>query len=1478
MYFYGRMRWAFPMAVPGRPVPSGEGVRRMRHGRFTFGGPRVRERRAGAWVLVSVVLVATLATIATFSLSFLTEPAIGNGRSLGNAPEFTSARPAAPATVTPTPSSGRVGSNVTVTGSGFTDNTALKLYFNGTPSDSGALPTSCSSGPAGGFNCVVQVPALSAGYYDLNVTDEVNHGTAGFTILSPTLTLFPTAGLVTSNSTANGSGFKPSNAVTLMFNGTTISSCASETSLVANTWGNFSCRFAVPAYPAGKFNQVNATDAINSARAFYTIDRPTVALHPTSGDIGSAVTLTGAGFAPTAVLTLTFGTTTISTCSPGSASSNSFGDLSCSFPAPVLKAGTYLVNASDSVNAALPASFTIGPPFLSLSVTQGKVGISTTATGSGFTPSAHVSLVYNSTPISSCTSGQLVTSSSGGFSCAFAVPASTSGSQTVSANDSVNTAVAGFDVTASLALGQANGSFNEVVSATGAGFDPDASVAVSWNSSYVLCTAETDADGSFSCSFDVPTAPAGSDTVTATEGRNAPTALFVVDPTMVLSSTSRVVGQPEIASGYGFGPFLAVSVLWDHLTPECSGSSTNSNGAVTCPFLVPPAPGGEHNVTLAQGAFEVNRSLTVTAAFSINPTAGVVGLSVELIGTGFQASTEYFACLETSLTSCPSSSPSFVTDSNGSIPPDTNFTIPQESPGSYELVVSSETSIAGGAVFVVTTASVDLTPTSGPVGTSLSLSGGGYTPNMAYAYCFQATFVSCPSSTLTTFTSTSSGAIPSGVLLTVPASPVGAYYLDVSLGTSLIALGEFVVVSNVTGNVTTATVGSLVVADGTGFPADATFELGWNSSVPLCAGTTNSTGGFTCSFAVPPAFAGAHKVSATSESNTATFTLSILPALTVSPGSATVGTTVRVVGTGFDADAAYSVLWNGSIVVSSGWTNGSGSLASSFAVPGAPAGARPISVVESSHNVTVELSVIPSLAATPLSGVVGSVALVTGAGLDAKTSYDLLWNISTTLCSGTTNGTGGFACAFSVPVAPGGPNTIEAVEGSNSPKVVFTVTPSVGIAPSEGQVGSRELAEATGFAAAAAYVFWWNSSAKLCSGSANSNGEFDCSFTVPTAPAGVYNLTAVEGGSSLSVPLTIVPTFLVSVTTGNVSTPVRVSGSGFDADSSFGLAWNSTTQVCAGTTTSSGNLSCAFQVPNSPGGPHTLVLTEGSHSLMTSFTVLPSFSVSQLNATAGASLTVAGEGFAAGEPYAVSMTPTGGTVCSGTADGNGAFECTFLVPSVPAGMYTIAVNQGATALSLPFFVTTPVSPPASSTPFPWWLVALVAAAAIVGVLAILLQSRRQASARGRGRGPSNGAVVRTETPGGRGPAPPSTSPVASTSGAIPPPASYEPEGTPKRLGRPIGPVPGESPKAPELPGSSETAVATTKKSSYDVDALVARFGPIYHDALTGQLPPGSYAGTFPRTPPSAEEVRTHLVHLVPVYRRLLDQRPPEKPT
>lgn len=1265
------------------------------------------------------------------------------------------------------------------------------------PAGSSALPTPIDKGPAAAAGRGVSLanPALP--------TDP-----------SPSIADNPSSGQVSSEVNVTGSGFAPSTALLLNFSTTPITSCA-HGSLTSDPAGNFSCMFRVPAFTAGKY-PINVTDEVNNATVNYTILSPTLQLSPTSGFVGSRVTATGEGFDPSTKLTLKAAGVHQTSCKSGSLESDSTGNFTCAFDFPSAPAGSKAVSLNDSFNTAT-ATFTLNGSTLLITPTSGIVGTPVQATGVGYIPSHALTVTFGSKTIGGCSSGSLDANASGDLNCTFPVPAVPSGSYLVNATDGTNPAPSqSFTVGANISLDPESGALGASVVVSGTGFDVSASVSVSWNATTSLCSANANTTGGFSCTFSVPTAAAGPHPVNATQGSNTPSATFRVLPSASVNPTVGNVASPVTAKAYDFDAGQSLTVYWDHTTSLCSGT-TNTNGGFACSFAVPASPGGAHSVDFEEGSYDVAESFTVTTAFSIAPISGAVGTTVALTGTGFAASTSYAACMQTTISSCASGT-LFTTAANGSIPAGTTFEVPSLAPGSYYLDVSTGGTVTADASFLVTAAALTATPASADVGSPVSLSGSGYVPSTAYAYCFESSAAACPSGTPTEFVSTASGDIPSGVGFSVPETPGGHYFVDVSSGSSLLASAGFTVEASAEGNLTTGTVGTSVTASGTGFDASSSYSVEWNGTTEVCGGTTNLTGGFSCEFTVPSSPAGSHPLVAKEGANAPTFSFVIVPSILVAPMSGPVGTEVALTGQGFDVNSQVSVSWGTSGSVCSGSSNGLGVFSCAFSVPTAVAGAHTVTAFEGTYSPTASFTVVPSVSVNPSSGSVGSSANLTGAGFDALAHYVALWDASGSLCNGTTSAQGAFQCSILVPSSAAGVHTIEVVEGTYTPAADFTVNASVSVSPGSGTVGSSVTLVATGLSSGSSYAVDWNQTSTMCTGVVPTDGRISCAILVPSTPAGSHAVAVEVAGGGYTADFTILPSVSLSVASGTVGTEVRAVGEGFDANASFYVTWNATASLCLGTSNSVGNLVCSFPVPNAPGGAHSVTVVEGSNSPSVAFTVLPSVSVHPTSATAGSIVTVSGEGFLPGSPYKVSWNVTT-VLCSSTASMNGEFTCLFTVPSVAPGNYSLSATQGTSSPSVVFTVAKPPSPPptsSGSSPYPWWIFALIVAGAIAALLFLFFVYGR--------RRPSPSRRITPWSGGPEAPAPPPWSPAEVSVAARP-----EDEGAPS----PPSASPGV--RAEPLPLHEPTE---------DVDALLARLDRIAEEVFKRKPPSdvGAVAG------------------------------------
>jgi len=103
---------------------------------------------------------------------------------------------------------------------------------------------------------------------------------------------------------------------------------------------------------------------------------------------------------------------------------------------------------------------------------------------------------------------------------------------------------ASFEILPSLTLSPNFGGIGTTVTVTGAGYAASSAYVVSWNATGVLCSGTTNVNGGFVCSFVIPsTVPAGTYTITGSQGTEAPTASFAVKAA-VASPPSTAVSFP----------------------------------------------------------------------------------------------------------------------------------------------------------------------------------------------------------------------------------------------------------------------------------------------------------------------------------------------------------------------------------------------------------------------------------------------------------------------------------------------------------------------------------------------------------------------------------------------------------------------------------------------------------------------------------------------------------------------------------------------------------------------------------------------------------------------------------------------------------------------------------------------------------------------------------------------------------------------
>jgi hypothetical protein len=261
------------------------------------------------------------------------------------------------------------------------------------------------------------------------------------------------------------------------------------------------------------------------------------------------------------------------------------------------------------------------------------------------------------------------------------------------------------------------------------------------------------------------------------------------------------------------------------------------------------------------------------------------------------------------------------------------------------------TPTASGTVTLVPT--IFLSTPSGPPGSTVTITGGGFTPSSPISITVGGQIV-----------------VPTGGLVT--ANPFGGFGATITIPSSL-PIGQTVITASdsrlqqvqvpftvTTGSTPGATAlnsapnagppGAQVVLSVPvgGLPASAaasvvfTDAAAGNPSAQLIGGTVNADGSLSLSVSIPgQATAGAASIQVAANGVVLTTTFTVQPAIVASPPTAQAGATVQVTGNGFAANRTITITVAGQVAAttSSVTTNSLGSFAATVAVPVAVAAA-----------------------------------------------------------------------------------------------------------------------------------------------------------------------------------------------------------------------------------------------------------------------------------------------------------------------------------------------------------------------------------------------------------------------------------------------------------------------------------------------------------------------------------------------------------
>ena len=401
--------------------------------------------------------------------------------------------------------------------------------------------------------------------------------------------------------------------------------------------GAFDLEIDIPEDTAGVHYIIAADPSITSAATVFTIT-PEIETDPEAGQPDDVIEVTGTGFGEeNDIATMTLDGEDLL---PDDLITDELGSFTTTFEVPDLAYGVYTLTISDNETNTDTVSFRIGAT-LFVTPDEGPTGTIPSLEGFGFLGDE----------LDVWLDGILVLEeveldSDGEFSETFVVPVDSLavGDLTITATDDLaTTADADFELTGLPEIEVdpeiAAAGFEVIV--TGENFTAEEGVEVTVTFALTeVGTFETESDGTFEGTFDVPSITPGMYTVEAEDENDivADTTFIVVLTYVAAVPTAGDSGEDIFILGLGFTPFTDFNVTIDGTLMIDGEGTTDGDGDVDITVLIPTLPVGVYTITVMdEDGVTGSAFLTVEATTTLDLDRGAAPVDwiVDVIGSGF---------------------------------------------------------------------------------------------------------------------------------------------------------------------------------------------------------------------------------------------------------------------------------------------------------------------------------------------------------------------------------------------------------------------------------------------------------------------------------------------------------------------------------------------------------------------------------------------------------------------------------------------------------------------------------------------------------------------------------------------------------------------------------------------------------------------------------------------------------------------------
>jgi hypothetical protein len=667
-------------------------------------------------------------------------------------------------------------------------------------------------------------------------------------------------------------------------------------------------------------------------------------------------------------------------------------------------------------------------------------------------------------------------------------------------------------------------------------------------------------------------------------------------------------------------------------------------------------------------------SRVIAQSVNISASSGGRGKTITVSGSGFPVTTDY------NITIGGISAGTGKTDGSGHF--NQTVTIPDSLPFGTTTISVTAGDSSDQAHFEILSPIIRVSPDTGPVGSTITITGQYFKPLSSYTISFKG-------SNAGSGTTDGNGNFSKNVAVPSNASrgenDISATSDEDSATTTFIVPTPEIIPSP-TGGVP----GLKISLAGHYFIPNTGYEI-YFDNVKISSGTINASGNLSTTFTVPSVTSSGNKiltVKTSIDSVTETFIIPT-PGLTLSPQTGGMGTPVTISGRNFPAGKSFSIILDGT-KSSGGTTDSTGNINTTFKIPEVTGPGQKTFQVTADGLSASSVFTVPNAAISisPTEGNIGSSLTLTCQNFPPGGKYNITFG-GDILTSGNVDDRGQYKINTTVPSGhKPGSKTVTASVGGFSASANFNISPgSISLAPSVGTVGSSINISGQGFNYTQPVNILLDGR-QMGSTTSSSTGSISTSVQIVPSVAGDHNIVAqdnlgnVSPGQSFKVNPGLKSKSSDKVTSGN---SIEISGGGFAGSSTVIVtlkgvpSWQQQVQ-----TDLYGSFSLTLNnLPSTAAGKKYLSARDSAGNTSDSDAPLNFTATTKIvgpdSGSYNSPLAIRGTSFPSNESTIAILL---GTEQIGVAksDSNGSYDFTGNVPEIPRGSYDIIArhSQGIT--------------------------------------------------------------------------------------------------------------------------------------------------------------------------------------------------------